>query len=220
VLDKVVVSLRIYLLYISMIVKLIQHANIGCKIGMVSVGIFLYADDILLLSPSVNALQKMLSLCEQHLSDLDMALNAKKSACIRFGPRYKDECCALTTLSGETLPWVDNLRYLGIHLVAAKKFKSSLSNSKKCFYRAFNAILSKVGSCASEEVLVKLISAKCLPVFVYGLESCPVSKSDNNTLDFVMTRTLMRVFKTGSIDIVRECQYQFNFLNFSDVESS
>jgi len=210
-------SAYLFAVYIDDIIKIIQHANIGCRIGLASVGIFLYADDIVLLAPSLNALQTMLTLCELHLAELDMALNAKKSACIRFGPRFKDECCSLTTLSGETLCWVDNLRYLGVYLVAAKKFKCSLSNNKKCYYRAFNAILSKVGNCASEVVLVKLLSAKCLPVFVYGLDACPVSKSDSNTLDFVMTRTFMRIFKTGSIDIVHECQHRFNFANASDI---
>ena len=36
-------------------------------------------------------------------------------------------------------------------------------------------------------------------------------------LDFIMTRTLMRVFKTNSIQIISECQQQFNFRNVSEV---
>ena len=102
-------------------------------------------------------------------------------------------------------------------IVAAKKFTCSISNNKKSFYRSFNAIYSKVGRCASEEVLVKLISAKCLPVFIYGLDACSVSYADKHTLDFIMTRTLMRVFKTNSIQIISECQQQFNFRNVSEV---
>jgi len=40
--------------------------------------ILLYADDILLVLPSVTALQRLLLLCEQELMWLDMSLNAKK----------------------------------------------------------------------------------------------------------------------------------------------
>ena len=150
----------------------------------------MYADDILLLAPSIDALQKMLTLCESHLANLDMALNAKKSVCLRFGPRFKDECCPLTTASGESLCWVDQCRYLGVYLVTANKFKRSLSNNNKSFCGSVNTIYSKVGRRASEEIVVKLISAKCLPVFIDGLDACPVSLTDKRTLDFVMTRTL------------------------------
>jgi len=50
--------------------------------------IILYADDILLLPPSVTKLERLLMKCEEELSYLDMAINVKKSACLRVGPRY------------------------------------------------------------------------------------------------------------------------------------
>jgi len=83
-------------------------------------------------------------------------------------------------------------------------------------YRSFNAIYSKIGHCASEEVVVKLILSKCVPSLIYGFDACPVSITDKRTLDFVITRTLMRVFKTSSIDVVNECQLRFNFPRGSD----
>ena len=211
-----VLSAYFFAVYIDDIIKIIQRSGFGCHIGSVSVNIFLYADDILLMAPSVGALQNMLSLCENHLAYLDMTLNAKKSVCLRVGRQFKDECSPLTTLSGESLCWVDNCRYLGVYLEAGKKFKSSLSNNKKSFYRAFNAIYGKVGGRASEEVVVKLISAKCVPVLIYGLDASSVSLTDKRTLDFIITRTFMRVFKTSSIDIVNECQLRFNFRKISE----
>jgi hypothetical protein len=212
-----VLSPQFFAVYIDDIIKAIQRSNFGCKIGIISVNIFLYADDIILLAPTVTALQSMLNLCEAHLVHLDMALNSKKSVCLRIGSRFKDECSSLTTLSGESLCWVDNVRYLGVYIVAAKKFSISISNNKHSFYRSCNAIFSKVGHCASEEVVVRLISAKCLPVFTYGLDACPVSVAHRRTLDFVCIRTLMRIFKTSSVDIITECQLRFNFRNFTDI---
>ena len=78
-------------------------------------------------------------------------------------------------------------------------------------------VFFKVGRCASEEVIIKLISTKCLPVFVYGLDCCPVSLTYKRTLDFIMTRAFMRIFKTNSIDIIRECESKFCFRKVSDV---
>jgi len=180
-------------------------------------GVFLNAYDIILLAPSVSALQKMVTLCETHLSFLDMALNAKKSVCMRIGPRYKDECCELVTTNGETLSWVDSCRYLGVYFVSAKIFKCTIDSNKKAFYRSFNAVYCKIGRSASEEVIVKLLTAKCLPVFLYGLEACPLTLSHKRSVDFIMTRTFMRIFKTSSIEIVNECQCMFNFRKMCEV---
>jgi len=36
-----------------------------------------YADDILLIAPSVSSVNKLLHICEQELTLLDMAINAK-----------------------------------------------------------------------------------------------------------------------------------------------
>ena len=149
-----------------------------------------------------------------------MSLNSKKSVCLRIGSRFKDDCSPLTTLSGESLCWVDTVRYLGVFIVAAKKFSISISNNKHSFYRSCNAIFIKVGHCASEEVVVRLISAKCLPVFTYGLDACPVSAANSRTLNFVCTRTLMRIFKTSSVDITTEFKLRLNFCNFADIVNS
>ena len=49
--------------------------------------VILYADDILVLSPFVSQLEKLLRVCERQLAWLDMAINFKKSCCIRIDPR-------------------------------------------------------------------------------------------------------------------------------------
>ena len=53
-------------------------------------------------------------------------------------------------------------------------------------YRAFNAIFGKVGRFASKEVIVELLKMKCLPVLFYGIQSCPLSKSQIKSLDFAI----------------------------------
>jgi len=55
--------------------------------------LLLYADDFLLIAPSVTSLQQLLHLCEQELDWLNMSLYVKKSACIRIGPRFNINCC-------------------------------------------------------------------------------------------------------------------------------
>ena len=52
-----------------------------------NVFVIIYADDILLLAPSITKLQKLFKECEVELKLLDMAINSKKTCCIRIGPR-------------------------------------------------------------------------------------------------------------------------------------
>jgi len=101
-----------------------------------------------------------------------MAINASKSACMRFGPRYKSTC-ANVTVSGLKINWVSSHRYLGVYLESSFNFKSSYSVNKASFYKAFNAIFGKVCRSAFEEVLFALLKSKCLPILLYGTEACP-----------------------------------------------
>jgi len=49
-------------------------------------------------------------------------------------------------------------------------------------------IFGKMGGRASEEVILQIVRTKCIPMLLYGLEACPLRKSDNNSLDFVVNR--------------------------------
>jgi len=78
-------------------------------------------------------------------------------------------------------------------------------------YRAANAIFGRVGRIASEEVIIYLIVTKCLPVLLYGLEACPLRKTDLNSLDYGVNRFIMKLLETSNIDIVKCCQSHFCF---------
>ena len=62
-----------------------------------------------------------------------------------------------------------------------------------------------------EDVVLQLLSSKCLLSLMYGLEACPLMKSDLLSLDFVVNRFFMKLFKTNNIDVVQTCQQYFNF---------
>ena len=154
--------------------------------------IILYADDILFLAPTLTALQKLLHACEHELYLIDMAINFKKCLCLRVSQRY-DVVCA-NTASCQTIQWETELKYLGIHIVNSRGFKCSLTSVKCSFYKAANTVFGKIGGRSSEDVISQLIHSKCMPALLYGLEACPLRSSDNNSLDFVVNRFLMRLF--------------------------
>jgi len=69
----------------------------------------LYADDILLLSHSLNAMRHMLQVCEQFAIDVDVKFNSSKSVVLRIGCRYNASCEPLQ-LVGEKLKFVVSLK--------------------------------------------------------------------------------------------------------------
>jgi len=83
----------------------------------------LYADDILILSPSVSQLEHRLHACESKLARLDMTINFSKSCCIRVGPRCDKSCANISSKTGSNIPWVTEMRYLGGLLCAIQVFE-------------------------------------------------------------------------------------------------
>ena len=209
-----VLSPYFFAVYIDGIVSKVNTLGIGCHIGLVGFGIFLYADDILLLAPSIRSLQRLLDVCEHELRLLDLAINSKKSVCTRIGPRWDADCAALVTAGGAPLQWVDRLRYLGIYILSGKIFRCCFDNAKKAFYRAFNAVFGKIGRFASEDVILELVRSKCLPSLLFGTEVCPLNKTELRSLNFAVTRVLMKLFRTYSDSRVSRV-IQLSFLRYS-----
>ena len=86
-------------------------------------------------------------------------------------------------------------------------FKCSFDHSKKQYFKAFNAIFSQVSRFASEEVVISLLRAKCVYLcFLCGVEACPVLARDKQSLGFTITRSFMKLFRTGSANVVTDCQ--------------
>ena len=46
---------------------------------------------------------------------------------------------------------------------------------------------------------------------MYELEACRLNKSDISSLDFVVNRFFIKMFKTSNMEIVKTCQEHFQF---------
>jgi len=73
-----VLSPYLFAVFIDSIVDKIKSSGLGCYVKWTCMSVFLYADDIILLAPSVTSLQQLLLVCEHELYSLDMAINVKK----------------------------------------------------------------------------------------------------------------------------------------------
>ena len=132
----------------------------------------------------------------------------KKSACLRFGSRYRNVCCEIA-VSGHSIKWVESARYLGVYLVSSTNFKRSFSHNKAGFFKAFNSIYGKIGRSASKEVIFELSKSKCLPVLMYGLDACPTNSADRQSLQFTVNKIIYKIFGAMAKDSYSEISEYF-----------
>ena len=97
---RCIITILSCLRYMWTIIATIEHTRCGCFYKSTCVSIVMYADDILLLSPSVTAQQDLLHVCESALSSLDLFINPKKSLCMRIGPRCNSVSCDIVSYHG------------------------------------------------------------------------------------------------------------------------
>jgi len=95
-----VLSPTLFAVYIDSLVDKVSASKIGCYVKWTCISILLYADDILLIAPSLTALQQILLICEAEIEAMDMSINVKKSYCLRIGPRFNANCANVCTKDG------------------------------------------------------------------------------------------------------------------------
>ena len=88
-----VLSPHLFSIFIDDLVKYVNKASVGCRIHSICTAIFLYADDVILLAPSVFTLRSLVDICASELEFLDMAINVKKIG--MFALRLKIQKCVL-----------------------------------------------------------------------------------------------------------------------------
>jgi len=60
-------------------------------------------------------------------------------------------------------------------------------------------------------ILQLITLVKCMPILLYRLECYTLLKADIRLLDFVVTRFLMKLFKSTNTDTINDCRMYFNF---------
>ena len=97
-------------------------------------------------------------------------------------------------------------------LVRSCKLKCSLHHARQTFISSFFTLyIWKSGKDSLRRSGPSLVHGKCLPILLYGLEVCPLTKTDYGSLDFVVMRFLMKLFCTSNTHIVNECRIYIGF---------
>ena len=72
----------LFCLYLDGLLSLLAKSGVSCLVGECYVEALAYADDIVLLAPTANAMHHMLTICNIYANDYSIVFDASKLKCI------------------------------------------------------------------------------------------------------------------------------------------
>ena len=125
--------------YLDPLLSSMRSSGFGCRIGGHWLGGLALADDIILLSLSVQGLQKMVQICEDHARATDLVFSTdtqnpekSKTMCIAFTPKNQEQL-ADVMLNGNVLPWKAKVNHLGYTLTRDCSSASDVMEKRAAF---------------------------------------------------------------------------------------
>ena len=182
-----VLSPLLFNIYIDVLLERLAKSGQGCHVGKMFAGCLEYADDVVLLSPTVDALENMLKICEKYSVDFSIKFNTSKSKLLVFSENPTN---VKVNFQGNTIPQVKSETHVG-HLMSNSPHMQERRVSQACktLIGQFNLLSVKLGFC-SPEVLYFLFQNYCMSL--YGCQLWDYSNESVMASVFVTWRKCVR----------------------------
>ena len=146
-----------------------------------------FADDIALISQSLEHAEELLQSLEQASNCVGLYLNETKTECMN--KCLSNNTQSIKTLNGTTLKQVDDYKYLGSFISSSLK---DFLTRKGMAWSACNDMHKIWSSQLTNEFKIRIFRATIEPILLYGSETWTLSKKMEKRLDGTYTRLLMR----------------------------
>ena len=141
------------------LISRLEHSGIGCYIGNEYYGNFSYADDLKLLCPSINGLQKMLDICHVFSKEYFVKYNASKTVAICYGKSGGKPKRSLRP-DRECIRWETSVKYLGnIHCSSMTNY-DDIKYKKRIYISSVNKLNCQL-SFVPSSTRAKLLQTYC-----------------------------------------------------------
>ena len=107
--------------YLDPLLLQLRQSGHGLRLGLHWYGALAWADDVILLSTSINGLQSMVDICQKHAEESDLVFSTdpdplkSKTMCIAFHCEYWQKLPPIY-LNGDPLPWKESVKHIGSKL--------------------------------------------------------------------------------------------------------
>ena len=210
-----IISPNLFSLYIDDVVKLLRKQGVGCHFIDTFVACIMFADDMALLAPSRDALQKLINICSEFCKKFCLSFNEKKSKVMVFGKNITDSLMPLT-LNGAIIDFVYEWKYLGTTIKSGRSLGFAARQDIASFFRATNSIMNSLPG-AHEHTLVILLTSNCLPILTYACSVKEYSASEMTSCNTAVNNALRRVFGFTRWESIRSLRGVFGVKSLYDI---
>ena len=156
-----------FCIYINSLIDKISNLDIGCRLGLYSSNIVVYADDIVLLAPSASSLQILMNIANAEALELDLLFNVNKCKVVIFSSGKEVFIEKQFFIGNQNVCKSQSIKYLGYHISYNLHNHEDINAKRNKFYSEFNQILRKFHS-VEENIKIFLFKQFCLQI--YGAE--------------------------------------------------
>ena len=185
-----VLSPVLFCLYLDVLLNKLYHTGVGCYLGPYFCGALAYADDVILLSPTVSGAKSMLNVCAKFSSDYNVKFNASKSNVIIFGKSHILR--KHFKLNNVELPQVNNAKHLGHMISNLCSGYIDISTIIQSFNKSVNILIAEFGFLQSS-LLFQLFLKYCCSL--YGVVLCNIYTKSTENLKVAWRKAIRRIYK-------------------------
>ena len=166
-----IISPYLYNVYMDGLSARLRDTGVGCHVSDRCINSLSYADDMVLLAPTVEALQRLLAVCQEYATQHDMLYNTTKTECMIIPPKRSRVMYQTSAkLSECPLRFVDSFTYLG-HIVSQDMTDDAdIRKQTRQLTVVGNSLLRKFSYC-SQEVKMELFRSHCYSLYCNSLWS-------------------------------------------------
>ena len=142
-----VLSPLLFSIYVDDLLEKLRNNGVGCHIGHNFVGVLGYADDLILLSPTVTGLVKMIKICENYANDHDILFNGKKSKYLVFGKDGKYKYNPTIKVNNEIVVKCESADHLGHPLHTENTYDALVEKGITSLNSSFHSFMTRFKNC-------------------------------------------------------------------------
>ena len=154
------------------------------RIGKQTITDLGFADDLALLSDTMEQAQEILLALETHAAKVGLHINSKKTQYMSFNQTSSEPLC---TTAGNKLQKVQDFKYLGAWMASTSQ---DMHVRKGLAWKSINSLQKIWKSNLSRQVKINVFQTLVEPVLLYGSETWTLTKQLERSLDGCYTRLL------------------------------
>ena len=161
-----ILSPHFFNVYINDLSNRLNGYRIGCMLGEIVLNHLMYADDLVLISPSTSGLSKLLVECENFGIEYDIKFNSNKSAIMLISPDG-NSCQKYPNfkINNENINVVSEYTYLGHILCNNLSDDMDILRQRRKLFAQGNSIMRKFSMCTID-VKLQLFQSYCSTMYL------------------------------------------------------